>query len=230
MGKSIKGGGSSSSGTKDGMIEIDPQCIRFTHARIRPFFTGCGRRIEDTLADIIEGKMSVNELPKITVILNEGTYFSLNNRRLYVLKELRCKGLLKGNVIKARLKVALEREKDKYKIERCSLLAKIMKENAVENKGEAIEDGCNDSYKSDYELNKEMIESELPPQIIPRDYFSKDPLEKTLIRSKSSSPKEPEVHSSKNCCTDGLVPEMKKINIKKKKGSSKRNNHSDEEI
>ena len=141
MGKPGKGGGSSSSsGSKDDMIDIDPECIRFTHARIRPFFTGCGRRIEDTLADIISAKISVNDLPKITVILNEGTYFSLNNRRLYVLKELRSRGLLKGNTIGARLKVALEREKDKYKVDRCSMSAKIMRESAAEDK-ELVDDG-----------------------------------------------------------------------------------------
>ena len=230
MGKSSKGSVSSSSGTKDGFIEIDPECIRFTHARIRPFFTGCGRRIEDTLTDIIEGKITINELPKITVILNEGTYFSLNNRRLYVLKELRCKGLLKGNIIGARLKVALEREKDKYKIERCSLFAKIMRENAVENKGEAIEDDINDSCKIDDEINREMIDSKVPIRTIPTEFSSRDEIEEKIIRSKLSSPIKPEEYSSKNCGSDEIVREMKGIYIKKKKGSSKRNKHSDEEM
>jgi hypothetical protein len=101
MGKTTKKNGSGPSSLKDGMIDVDPECIRFTHARIRPFFTGqlgqshltsntshiiftrllhsisyylegCGRRIEDTLGDIVSGKMKVTDLPKITVISNEG--------------------------------------------------------------------------------------------------------------------------------------------------------------
>ena len=123
---------SSSSASKDTFIDIDPISIRFTHARIRPYFTGCGRRVEDTLADIIGGRLSIYDLPKITVILNEGTYFSLNNRRLYVLKELRSRGLLEGNTIGARVKVALEREKARYKESNCSLVAKIMREGGIE--------------------------------------------------------------------------------------------------
>lgn len=206
MGKSSKGNGSSSSGSKDSMLEIDPECIRFTHARIRPFFTGCGRRIEDTLADIIEGKISVNDLPKITVILNEGTYFSLNNRRLYVLKELRCKGLLKGNMIGARLKVALDREKDKYKIERCSLFAKIMRENAVADKCEAGEVGVDDYDKSDDEVDKEFEDKKWP--------------QPTRIEKKSHIKYVP----------DELINEVKGMNIKRKKGNSKRNKSSDDEM
>jgi hypothetical protein len=136
MGKDKKAAASSSSSTsshsKDAIIDIDPNCIRFTHSRIRPYFTGCGRKVEDTLADIIGEKMSVYDLPKITVILNEGTYFSLNNRRLYVLKELRSRGLLDGDTIGVRVKLPLEREKERYTADRCSLVAKIMREGAAE--------------------------------------------------------------------------------------------------
>lgn len=114
----------------DGFIEIDPSSIYFTHARIRPFFTGCGRRVEETLTDISEGRLSIDSLPKITVISNNGSFFSLNNRRLFVLKHLRARGIL--TVITARIKVALEREKERYKVERCSLTAKIMKEKTKE--------------------------------------------------------------------------------------------------
>jgi hypothetical protein len=113
----------------DGLIEIDPSQVRFTHARIRPFFTGCGRRVEDTLADIIEGRTLLDDLPRITVIANDGYYFSLNNRRLYVLKELHSRGLLPGGKILVRVKDALTREKERYIIDRCSLSAKIMKEH-----------------------------------------------------------------------------------------------------
>ena len=110
-------------------MDIDPMVIMFTHSRIRPFFTGCGRRIEDTLLDITEGRTVVEDLPLITVIENDGYYYSLNNRRLYVLKRLRVDGLLVNNVVKVHIKTALEREKKKYTPENCVLEAKIMKEH-----------------------------------------------------------------------------------------------------
>lgn len=196
MGKAKKGG--------DGLIDIDPDCIRFTHARIRPYFTGCGRRVEDTLADIVAGKMSVNDLPKITVILNQGTYFSLNNRRLYVLKDLRLRGLLPGNVIGARVKEALEREKDRYKIERCSLVARIMKENSAEGKDpseadiDAEDQSGSDKDNEDEEGMKESYSRSID-KIIPMN---------TKKVAEISSQK-PVIEKTKNAS-------------KKKKGSSKR--------
>lgn len=65
---------------------------RFTHARIRPFFSGCGRLIMNTLDDIVSKRIPLENLPMITVISNNGFYFSLNNRRLFVLKTLRDQG------------------------------------------------------------------------------------------------------------------------------------------
>lgn len=67
--------------------------VRFTHARIRPFFSGCGRLIMDTLDDIVSKRIPLENLPLITVIPNKGFYFSLNNRRLFVLKALRDQGM-----------------------------------------------------------------------------------------------------------------------------------------
>jgi hypothetical protein len=196
MGKTKKAG--------DGLIDIDPDCIRFTHARIRPYFTGCGRRVEDTLADIIAGKMSINDLPKITVILNQGTYFSLNNRRLYVLKDLRLRGLLPGNVIGARVKEALEREKDRYKIERCSLVARIMKENSAEGKDPSEADiDAEDLSGSDKDIEDEEVKKESHSRSIDKAI----PIN-TKNGVETSSPK-PVIEKTKNAS-------------KKKKGSSKR--------
>ncbi len=117
--------------TARNIIDIDPQSVMFTHSRIRPFFTGCGRRIEDTLLDITEHRISVEDLPLITVIENDGHYFSLNNRRLYVLKKLRTDGLLPNNSVKVYIKTALEREKRKYTPEHCALEARIMNEHST---------------------------------------------------------------------------------------------------
>ena len=67
-------------------------------------------------------------LPTITILENDSFYFSLNNRRLYVLKELRKKGLIPNNHIKVRIKQANMQEATRYVASKCSLNASIMKE------------------------------------------------------------------------------------------------------
>ena len=131
----------------DGFVEIDPNDVYFTHARIRPFFTGCGRRVEDTLLDITEGRLTIMALPVITVIANGGAYFSLNNRRLYVFKKLREQGVL--TAIKARLKGALDREKERYTPSRCSMTARIMMERPKAAGGDQEDDLQDDDDDDD---------------------------------------------------------------------------------
>eukprot|EP00523_Entomoneis_sp_CCMP467_P019515 CAMPEP_0168819060 /NCGR_PEP_ID=MMETSP0726-20121227/8089_1 /TAXON_ID=265536 /ORGANISM="Amphiprora sp., Strain CCMP467" /LENGTH=195 /DNA_ID=CAMNT_0008871429 /DNA_START=44 /DNA_END=631 /DNA_ORIENTATION=+ len=82
------------------MIWVDPARVRFQHSRIRPHFSGCGRGVVETLDDIRRGSLRPSELPPIQVIVgppNEDNgggpwYFSLNNRRLWVLKRCRDEG------------------------------------------------------------------------------------------------------------------------------------------
>jgi hypothetical protein len=93
--KSTKGSGS---GSKNGEELLDPREIRFTHSRIRPFFS-CGRKVNETLEDVKAGKIAVAQLPKITVIRQDDMYYSMNNRRLYVFKQLREAGLLPGDKV-----------------------------------------------------------------------------------------------------------------------------------
>jgi hypothetical protein len=50
--------------------------------------------IMNTLDDILSKRMPLENLPIITVIPNNGFYFSLNNRRLFVLKALHDQGTL----------------------------------------------------------------------------------------------------------------------------------------
>lgn len=105
----------------------------------RPFFSGCGRRVEDTIDDIVAGRLLVEDLPKICVLTDlEGNYFSLNNRRLYVLKHLRNTGFLETldppNMIRVRFKAALPREIKKYSVANCSLHCSIMHERGREDK------------------------------------------------------------------------------------------------
>ena len=130
MGKNRKNVKSKKSAvSEDETILIDPEGVRFTHSRIRPFFTGCGKRISETYQDIAEGRCALEDIPLITVIEgSEGCLFSLNNRRLYLIKELRANGLLVNNTCKVRIKAALPRELERYTTDRCSLTARIMKE------------------------------------------------------------------------------------------------------
>ena len=49
-------------------VEVDPEEIYFTHAKISRSFSGCGRRINETIQDITEGRTSLQQLPTITVL------------------------------------------------------------------------------------------------------------------------------------------------------------------
>lgn len=144
----------SSSSSSRGLIEIDPINIYFTHSRVRPFFTGCNKRIEDTLQEIVDKVTPISAIPLITVIQNGDDFFSLNNRRLYLFKTLRNMGLLEGNVIQAHIKPALEREKQRYIPSRCSLVAKMMKEHVKADGDEKDADQNNDEDDEDNEEDK----------------------------------------------------------------------------
>lgn len=50
--------------------EMDPSTIYFTHARVRPVFTGCNKMIQQTLDEILRGETKIEDIPYITVIEN----------------------------------------------------------------------------------------------------------------------------------------------------------------
>eukprot|EP00551_Chaetoceros_affinis_P008986 CAMPEP_0203672830 /NCGR_PEP_ID=MMETSP0090-20130426/9575_1 /ASSEMBLY_ACC=CAM_ASM_001088 /TAXON_ID=426623 /ORGANISM="Chaetoceros affinis, Strain CCMP159" /LENGTH=239 /DNA_ID=CAMNT_0050538257 /DNA_START=45 /DNA_END=767 /DNA_ORIENTATION=- len=140
---------SSCSNEEGGFINIDPERIRFQHSRIRPHFSGCGRSVLSTLDAIRNGTLSPDELPHIQVIVgpdeNDGKgpwYFSLNNRRLWVLKRCREEGLLENNMIKVRVRQPKSiNEFERYSIENCAVEAKFMREKETKQKQEVkIED------------------------------------------------------------------------------------------
>jgi len=135
--------------------------VRYQHSKIRPFFSGCGRSVEQTLNDIRIGKISPNDLPPIQVILGDVTalqkddpegeqwYYSLNNRRLWVLKQCRAEGLLEmqNNEIRVRIRSAkCKREQERYTVQNCSLDAKFIREKAASNPEHTDKEGislCN---------------------------------------------------------------------------------------
>jgi hypothetical protein len=62
-------------------------------------------------------------------------YFSLNNRRLWVLKRCREEGLLDKNQIRVRVRAPKSSaEASRYSLENCALEAKMMKESAPSDK------------------------------------------------------------------------------------------------
>ncbi|KAL3937947.1 MAG: hypothetical protein SGBAC_007049 [Bacillariaceae sp.] len=127
----------------EGGLMVDPIRVRFQHSKIRPVFSGCGRSVEGTLEEIRQGKLNPSDLPPIQVIVGPPSddgdgdddddgpwYFSLNNRRLWVLKRCREEGLLQNNQIFVRVrKPKSEQEAQRYSLENCALEAKIIPEN-----------------------------------------------------------------------------------------------------
>lgn len=124
--------------SESGGIHVDPARVRFQHSKIRPIFSGCGRSVEGTVEEIRQGRLKPSDLPPIQVIVGPTTsndeepwYFSLNNRRLWVLKRCREEGLLPNNQIYVRVrKPKSEQEALRYCLENCALEAKIIPEKS----------------------------------------------------------------------------------------------------
>jgi hypothetical protein len=162
----------------DGLY-VDPAQIRFQHSRIRPFFSGCGRSVEGTLEEIRNGTTQVSDLPPIQVLVGphddetDATwYFSLNNRRLWVLKRLREEGLLEqyGNKVLVRVRTPKSlQEQERYSLKNCALDAKIVPEKATKSKNKKKKrDTLNDHHVASIDSNcietKEGRESVLDGQ------------------------------------------------------------------
>jgi hypothetical protein len=77
------------------ITRIDPLEVYFTHSKVRPCFSGCGKQLAETIEEVRSGLTGIDDIPMITVLRGtDGHMFSLNNRRLFVLKHLRSEGLL----------------------------------------------------------------------------------------------------------------------------------------
>ena len=130
----------------NGFILVDPARCRFQHSKIRPIFSGCGRDVSQVLEDIKSGKTDLQDLPPIQVLVGDYSdddddgsiwYFSLNNRRLWILKQLRDGGYLEkqGNKVKVRVRQPKSQsERERYSIANCALNAKIMVEKPKKKK------------------------------------------------------------------------------------------------
>ena len=113
---------------KDDLLYLNPLSIRFQHSRIRPYFSGCGRRVEDTLQSIREGKLAISDLPPIQVIpLGNDEYVSLNNRRLWVFQECGKLGICDTVGVRVRQPKS-QAERERYSVDKCALSTTFMRE------------------------------------------------------------------------------------------------------
>ncbi|CAJ1932940.1 unnamed protein product [Cylindrotheca closterium] len=151
----------------EGGLMVDPARVRFQHSKIRPVFSGCGRSVEGTLEQIRDGRLNPSDLPPIQVIVgppvsedDDGPwYFSLNNRRLWVLKRCREEGLLPNNQIFVRVrKPKSEQEAQRYCLENCALEAKIIAEKSRGPSNPTNHDNEDGNNSNDKEAEESAVE------------------------------------------------------------------------
>uniref|UniRef100_A0A0L8FR60 Uncharacterized protein n=1 Tax=Octopus bimaculoides TaxID=37653 RepID=A0A0L8FR60_OCTBM len=68
-------------------ITLSPKEIRYTQDSISSCFQN-GNEIQDLISEIIRGQTTTHEIRTIRVFDKDGKYYSLDNRRLYVFKEV----------------------------------------------------------------------------------------------------------------------------------------------
>lgn len=79
--KADAGGKARKTATNRALQRMDPDEIYFTHARVRPVFTGCNKRIQETLDEIVAGTTTVDDIPYITVIENHEAVVSADTKK-----------------------------------------------------------------------------------------------------------------------------------------------------
>lgn len=76
------------------MLELRPSEIFFSQATIRDHFSGGLGSIYATLEQCMNDPDVINDIPKITVCRKDGKWFTLDNRRLWVFRQLEMRGRL----------------------------------------------------------------------------------------------------------------------------------------
>lgn len=122
MTKNNKATGSASKGQSG--IRLDPSRIYFTNSKIRERFAH-GKPIQETLDELIQGQITVDHIPKIRVIYDavNDRYFSLNNRRLWVFKQLHQMGRL--SEVEVELRTPTSRSEARFCANTLNLTAKV---------------------------------------------------------------------------------------------------------
>ena len=73
---------------------LRPSQILFSHSKIRPRFTGCGKTLEETYLELRYGRLPIDAIPAIRVWHDGEKYVAENNRRLFVFRRLEEEGLI----------------------------------------------------------------------------------------------------------------------------------------
>eukprot|EP00106_Octopus_bimaculoides_P020423 XP_014787865.1 PREDICTED: uncharacterized protein LOC106881861 [Octopus bimaculoides] len=68
-------------------LQLSPSDIRYTQDSIGSRFRN-GITLSRTISDLVKGTITPDSFPTITVYQKDGKYYSYDNRRLYVFKEL----------------------------------------------------------------------------------------------------------------------------------------------
>ncbi|KEG09282.1 hypothetical protein DQ04_05481010 [Trypanosoma grayi] len=113
------------------IVDLDPAIVYFTFSRIRDTFS-CGRTIESTLEQFLRRELTPRDLPLLCVLTDgKGNYYSQNNRRLFLYKELQRRGMLTTVPVRLRQMPDTRRMRGKYTPEKCALHATLKHEGAV---------------------------------------------------------------------------------------------------
>lgn len=127
----------------DAIVQVDPLPVYFTFSRIRSQFS-CGRRVHDTLQALLDGALSPADLPTIALLFYGVNYFSLNNRRLFVFKELARRGLVSTVPARVRPVPQTKRMRDKYSVDKCALEARCHQRQGRDDDNGGSDVGGND--------------------------------------------------------------------------------------
>ena len=182
--------------------------IRYQHSRIRPYFSGCGRSVMDTMEEIRQGKLEPNALPPIQVLIGPTDdlgpwYFSLNNRRLWIFKQCYNEGLLDNerynNTIAVRVRLPKsEAERERYCIQNCALEAKFIRESDpnIKKKKKATIKAKKKEGKSEMDTNSRDIDDTQLTNVFSKMSTSINDEEDDNSSDESSSDDNAVVHSN----------------------------------
>ena len=88
------------------MPRLPVDALRFTQKSCKALFQ-CGRCLEQTANDLANGTLNAFDLPKMRVMQRRGLLLSLDNRRLWALKEGQRRSRLQDPTRTIYVKVAL---------------------------------------------------------------------------------------------------------------------------
>ncbi|ORC89000.1 uncharacterized protein TM35_000142110 [Trypanosoma theileri] len=142
------------------IVELDPKIVYFTFSRIRGVFS-CGRTIASTRDQFLRHELTPHDLPLLSVLTDgAGNYYSQNNRRLYLYKELCSLGLLQTVPVRLRALPDTRRMREKYTPEKCSLHATLKREGIITSSSSSSSMGQKQKINSEEEDDEEEEEEE----------------------------------------------------------------------